>query len=82
MVNPMQKLLRKASSKDKQMLDEALERIEKDDLVGLDVIKLTGAKNIFRVRKGNFRIRFTRNESGVNVVESIERRSESTYRDI
>lgn len=82
MVNPMQKLMRKASSKDKQMLDGALERIEKDDLLGLDVIKLTGTKNVFRVRRGNFRIRFIRNEDGVNKVESIERRSESTYRDI
>ncbi|HCC83996.1 TPA: hypothetical protein DEP96_04065 [Candidatus Uhrbacteria bacterium] len=82
MVNPMQKLLRKSSSKDKQMLDEALERIEKNDLLGLDVIKLTGTKNLFRVRRGNFRIKFTRDENGVNKVLSIDRRSESTYRDI
>lgn len=45
----------------------------------LDIKKLKGHQNIFRVRKGKIRIIFTKDKKEI-LIFSIERRREDTYK--
>jgi mRNA-degrading endonuclease RelE of RelBE toxin-antitoxin system len=40
------------------MIDELMRKIRRGDLVGLDVKKLVGEQELYRVRKGKIRIVF------------------------
>lgn len=70
--------LAKIPAKDRQEIERIVERIIDRDFSHLDVKKLKGLKNIFRVQRGNFRVIFEFAESGPRI-HSIERRSEHTY---
>lgn len=74
------KALRHFSSKERKMALELLRRVKVDDLDGLNVKKLRGYPDVFRVRAGVMRIIFQRNEKGTNIL-SLSRRDEGTYRD-
>lgn len=75
----IQKSLRRLNLKERQQVKSVLLRIETGDTLGLDLQKLSGHENIYRVRKGDFRIIYL--QKGKNIfVLAIERRSEKTYR--
>ena len=78
-MDKIQKALAKLSEKEKQVVRFLFERISIGDYLGLDVQKLAGNKNIYRVRKGNLRIIYRRQDGEIKVL-AIERRSEKTYR--
>ncbi len=46
---------------------------------GLDIKKLRGYQNIFRLRKGEIRIIFAKDKRYISIL-SIDRRNESTYK--
>jgi len=52
--------------------------IEQGEFLDLDVKKLKGEKDLYRVRKGRVRVKFRRVE-GLNIVISVERRGDTTY---
>lgn len=79
MSSDIEKFLAKLIQKEKKILDNLIEKIIKNDLKGLDVRKLSGRDDIFRVRKGNFRIIFKITKTD-NKVVSVERRNDTTYR--
>lgn len=74
------KALRKLTPKEQGIVKKILERIERGETFGMDLQKLKGHENIFRVRKGDIRILFMKTNSETNIL-AIERRSEKTYRD-
>lgn len=74
----LDKQLRKIPPEERREIERVVEKIIARDLSGLDVKKLKGLKNIFRARKGNFRIIFAFNKSGPTIL-AIERRGEHTY---
>lgn len=79
-MDKISKALAKLNAREREVVNEILERIERKDLQELDIKKLKGRKDIFRVRKGDFRIIYQdRKEAGIFVL-TIERRSEKTYR--
>jgi len=80
MIDPIKKFLAKVSKQETISLVLILEKILKDDVKGLQIKKLTGSKDIFRIRKGKFRIIYRKNKTDCIII-SIERRSESTYKD-
>ncbi len=80
MADAVKKFLAKVSSKDRSILIGIMEKIQKGKTVGLQVKKLTGHSDIFRVRKGDFRTVYKKKENDV-VIIAVERRSEATYRD-
>lgn len=82
MVDRVTKNLRKFSKRERTQMLQVMKRISMNDLKGLDVRKLKDRDHAFRVRKGNFRIIFRTNDQGINAIIAIERRSESTYRDL
>ena len=79
-MNALQKAVARLTTKDKKLVTETIEKITKRSFVGLDIEKLKGTDNTFRVRKGNFRIVYYLKDSNEPMIISIERRSEDTYR--
>lgn len=79
MVDRMRKTLERIPPKQRAILLGVLRRVTADDVVGLDVKKLQGRDDIYRVRKGVFRIIFRKISDKENVIIAIERRSDTTY---
>ena len=75
----IEKLLRKISKKDRQMLLGIIEALTQKNHTGLAIKRLQG-NDFYRVRKGTFRIIFHYNKNKETVIDSIRIRNESTYR--
>ncbi|OGE73600.1 MAG: hypothetical protein A3I07_01055 [Candidatus Doudnabacteria bacterium RIFCSPLOWO2_02_FULL_42_9] len=79
-MDKIQKALNRLSEKEKRIVKDILDRLQTDDVIGLDLQKLKGNKDIFRVRKGDLRIIYRKVKRQIFIL-AIERRSEKTYRD-
>jgi mRNA-degrading endonuclease RelE of RelBE toxin-antitoxin system len=78
-MNKIEKLLNKISKKDREALLHVIEEIlNKKDISHLKPIKLEGLE-LYRIRKGNFRIIFHK-EFDTVVIDSIKTRNENTYK--
>ncbi|MEK7172418.1 MAG: type II toxin-antitoxin system RelE/ParE family toxin [Patescibacteria group bacterium] len=78
MVDKITKSLRKLSASEREKLKSVLLLIQKGDIQGLDIKKLEGRDDIYRVRKGDLRIIFCKNKDIIKVL-ALERRTSSTY---
>jgi mRNA-degrading endonuclease RelE of RelBE toxin-antitoxin system len=78
-MNNIEKYLKKLTSKERIKVFEILQKIKSGDLSGLDIKKLKGTENYFRVRKGDTRILFHLDINGSGIIEEIVRRSDTTY---
>lgn len=74
------KFLRALPEKQQRQLIEIMEQIFSGNFTGLDVKKLTGRDQTYRVRKGDFRIIFLRKGDEEPRITAVERRSDTTYR--
>jgi len=74
----LEKFLSKLVPKERAIVFDIIERIVRIDLDGLDVKKLTDTDGIYRVRKGNIRIKFCIIGKSANILE-IGRRNDTTY---
>jgi len=72
------KLIAKISAGDRERILEATLLILNGTLHVLDVKKLRGSENIFRVRVGSYRIKYASTPSG-NIVIDVTRRTDNTY---
>jgi len=76
----IEKALAKLNEKERKRLKSVLVRILAGRLGGLDVKKLKGRDDIFRVRKGDLRVMYRMDKrKGISIL-AVERRSEQTYR--
>ncbi len=82
MVDQIEKALRKLTEKERKKIKALLQMILTGDLVTLNVQKLKEHDDIFRVRKGDLRIIFRKTKEGTIMILALERRSESTYKDL
>ncbi|MDD5251338.1 MAG: hypothetical protein PHT12_01725 [Patescibacteria group bacterium] len=80
MVDRIQKAIRKMSAKEVVSVARIIEAVEAGHLAGLDIKKLHGSDDVYRVRHGELRIIFLRKADGWRVL-AIERRSDTTYRE-
>ncbi len=78
-MDKIKKALSKLTGKEKKMVKEILQEIEKGNFANLDVKKLKARKDIFRIRKGNIRIIYRKTKSRLFIL-TIERRSDKTYK--
>ncbi|KKU22291.1 MAG: hypothetical protein UX31_C0004G0020 [Candidatus Nomurabacteria bacterium GW2011_GWA1_46_11] len=78
-MDDLEKSLRKLTGKGRKQVKDILSRLVANDFRGLNLKKLRGSEDIFRVRKGDVRIIYRKVESKLFVL-AIERRSEGTYR--
>lgn len=74
------KALKKLTEKERSAVREILESIAQKDTKALDVKKLKGREDIFRVRKGSIRVIYQCTKLGRISILAIERRSEKTYK--
>lgn len=78
-MDKIRKALNKLNSKEKQKFKEILAQIKTGNFQGLDLKKLKGRNDIFRVRKGNMRIIFRKTVNSIKIL-TLERRSSKTYK--
>lgn len=74
-----QKFLKRLSDKEFSIVEKTLQKILTRNTDGLDLKKLSGYRDVYRVRVGNVRIIFLDTGNYTEVLE-ISRRSESTYK--
>jgi len=74
------KALKKLSPQENQIIKDILTGLKNKNLQGLDIKKLKGNEDIFRVRKGKIRIIYRLLKNNDTMVLAIERRSEKTYK--
>jgi len=77
-MDAIEKALKKLTVKERGWVREVFEKLISNKAQGLDIKKLQGRDDIFRVRKGDVRIVFRKN-SGMISILLIERRNEKTY---
>ncbi len=77
-MDAIEKALQKLTSKERSRVKDVLTKLAAGKLQGLDIKKLQGRDDIFRVRKGDLRIVYRAKEGAVLIL-LIERRSEKTY---
>ena len=80
-MHKIDKFLAQLDAEMRQKVLAIVERIQSGDFYGLDMRKLKGSLDKYRVRIGKVRIKFVMNVSGIRIF-SIESRGENTYRDI
>ena len=74
-----EKFLRKLSAKELLLIEEIIENLYKEKVKDLDIKKLKGHNDVFRVRYNSIRIIFRKINKEIMILE-ISRRSEKTYR--
>ncbi len=79
-MDKIDKALRKLSLKERDAVKELLHLLDADKTTHLDIKKLRGHADIFRVRKGALRIIYRKDTQGTVFVLAIERRGENTYK--
>jgi len=80
-MHKIDKFLARLDANRRQKVLYIVGRIKKGDFSGLDMRKLQGSSDIYRVRIGKVRIKFVMNASGIRIF-NIDNRGENTYRDI
>ena len=73
------KALRKLSPKERNAFAVLVRAIQEGHFERLDVKKLVGHDDIFRVRKGSYRVIFRKTVAGEIFILTFERRSNRTY---
>lgn len=75
----LKKLLSKFNKEERLALEALIKKIVSLDWGKLDIKKLKGYQEVFRLRKGNIRIIFSKNKMDISLI-TIERRNEKTYK--
>ena len=78
-MNRLEKSLKRLSPKETKAVEKVVEKLTKREWTGLDVVKLKGTTDVFRVRVGRLRVIFRQRAKEVDILV-IESRSEKTYR--
>jgi mRNA-degrading endonuclease RelE of RelBE toxin-antitoxin system len=80
MADKIEKFLKKLSRKEFELFESLLLDIRNDQLENLDVKPLKGLQGIYRVRKGQIRIIFSKKTTGLVIILELARRDDQTYR--
>ena len=78
-MDEIEKVLKKLTAKERLSIKNILEDLRSDNFKSLNIKKLKGREDIFRVRKGDFRIVYRILDSNIFILK-IERRRENTYK--
>lgn len=76
----IEKALKKLNHKERQKFKDILVQINDGDFRNLDLKKLKGRTDIYRVRKGNIRVIFYKTKNDSIKILAIERRRSKTYK--
>ncbi|MBU0660942.1 type II toxin-antitoxin system RelE/ParE family toxin [Patescibacteria group bacterium] len=78
MVDKITKTLQRLSPKEKKWVKNILTQLKKKNLKHLDIKKLKGRTDVYRIRKGKIRIMFRMHKEDIYLL-AIERRADTTY---
>jgi mRNA-degrading endonuclease RelE of RelBE toxin-antitoxin system len=78
-MNPIEKALLKFSPAERSRIEEAIRSLVSGKIVGLDIKKLKGREDIFRVRKGDIRVIYRKADNGHITILHVGRRNDKTY---
>ena len=78
-MDEIDKALQRLSAKERLEIKDIFHKLKARNFKELNIRKLKGRENVFRVRKGNARVIY-RSEGGKIFILSIGRRSEDTYK--
>ncbi|MFA4818697.1 MAG: type II toxin-antitoxin system RelE/ParE family toxin [Patescibacteria group bacterium] len=73
------KALRRFSSQERTAAAAVIAKLAARDFTGLDIQKLKGWQNIYRVRVGDIRIIYQLDRAGCVVILAVQHRSSTTY---
>ena len=79
-MDKIEKALQKLTAKEREWVKQLLIKVQSGQTDGLDIKKLKGREDIFRIRKGKIRIIYRSDGNKRFFVLSIERRNETTYK--
>ena len=79
-MDKIEKALKKFDEKEKAWIKDILLELKSYSLKGLNIKKLKGHNNIFRVRRGDIRIIYRLDENQEIYILTIDRRNEDTYK--
>ena len=79
-MDKIEKELQKLTPKERGWVKRLLIKLQSGQTDGLDIRKLKGRDDIFRIRKGKIRIIYRSDKNNRLFVLLIERRSEATYK--
>lgn len=77
-MNKIEKFLAKLNSDKREITMELIRKIVLGNLQNLDVKKLKGSGEVFRVRSGRIRVLFVRKEIGYGILD-VDNRDDNTY---
>jgi len=80
MTDKISKELAKYTAKERKLVKDILIQLRNGNTKGLNITKLKGHADIFRLKKGRLRIIYKQNNAAIKIL-AIEKRSEKTYRD-
>lgn len=75
----LKRALKGFTEKEQRLIKLLIQRLIKKDLINLDIKKLSGYQDVFRVRKSKLRIIYQVLSSGKVIILKIDRRSDTTY---
>lgn len=75
----IQKALGKLTEKEQKKVKEMLIQLKNRRIENLNIKKLKGRDDVFRIRKGKIRIIYRTDTKNNILILSIERRSDTTY---
>jgi mRNA-degrading endonuclease RelE of RelBE toxin-antitoxin system len=81
-MDKLDKALRKFSAEERRSVKRLLLQLRSGDFRTLEVKRLKGRKDIYRIRKGNLRIIYRLDKDKAIFVLAIERRSKETYKNL
>lgn len=77
-MDKIRKAILKFSLEEQKIVKSLLNKILQADFKDLELKKLKGHNNLFRVRKGKIRIIFSQEEESIKIL-AVERRNDHTY---
>ena len=80
MVRRIDKALAKFSKKERWWIEKSIEKLLSGKTQNLNIKKLKGHPDIFRIRKGTIRVMYRLGEGNAIFILAIERRKEDTYK--
>ncbi len=78
MTDRIQKTLQKISEKERRAIEQLISHIVRGDLAHLEIQKLQGMEDVYRVRKGELRIIFQKVKQEFRIL-AIEHCGDTTY---
>lgn len=81
MSDKIKKALAKLSAKDLEIIKLLILRIQLGDELGLNISRLKGHADLYRVKKGRLRVVYRKNGDMFKIIK-IDLRNEKTYKDL